>query len=210
MSLKKILAIVIIAFAGLCSSAQAGIITTLDFQSGVGAVGAALDNTVVGTPVTANITAIPGLTITAVGAATDAMADLNATGSGFGINSSGTDDSDGVETALGESISFSFNLPVTILDIEFENIVNSATSTEVAEFGGFNLPGTGLGTGDTFTFTPPLSFAAGAPILFQEISGDGVSLQFLTIEAQPVIPEPSSFALLGFGSFLMMARRRRR
>jgi len=94
MSLKKILAIVIIAFAGSCSSAKAGIITQLDFGSG-GEVGAALDTgTVVGTSVSANISAIPGLTITALGAATDATAVLNATGSGFGINSAGADDSD--------------------------------------------------------------------------------------------------------------------
>ncbi len=209
MSLSKIFVVLILGISVFCSSVEAEIVTTLDFRSG-GEVGAAFDmGTVVGTPVSANITAIPGLTITALGAATDTTAVLNATADRFGINSAGADDSDGFETNFGESITFTFNQDVTILDIEFEDVDDSADSTDVIEFGGVSLPGTDLGSGDTFTFSPPLFFAAGAPVLLQEISGNGFALQSFTIEVSAV-PEPGSLALFGLGSVLVMARRRRR
>ena len=213
MSLKKLFSFAVIALASFYSSAEAQIIT-IDFQTGGQVVDQLDTGTVVGTSVTADVAALPGLTLTAVGSATDIDAVLNATGSGgFGINSAGgDDDSDGLDVAFDESITFTFNQDVTLLDVEFENIDDDPTSTDSVSFGGVTILGTALGTGDTFTFATPLSFAANAPIVFSEITGDGVSLQFLTIEVtadSPAIPEPSSAVLIALGlSGLSVLRRR--
>ena len=210
MSLKKLFSFAVIALASFYSSAEAQIIT-IDFES-TGAVGAQLDGTPVGTSVIATVAGAPELNLTALGAANDSDANLNGTTAGFGIDSPGADDSNGLEALLGETITFTFNQNVTLLDVEFENIDNNATSTDSVSFGGVTILGTALGTGDTFTFATPLSFAANAPIVFSEITGDGVSLQFLTIEVtadSPAIPEPSSAVLIALGlSGLSVLRRR--
>jgi len=229
MSITKIFPIVIIALMGFFSSANAQTFT-LDFLSNPGALGELLDQDAngmqfpVGTPVTITsvpgidstgaVVTIPGLALTVTGFATEAGGVLNATtGVGLGINAVGGDDSDGVEDDEGELITFSFNQGISITDIDFSGITDGAGSTEAVSFGGVDILGTSLGTGDVFTFSPPVTFAAGAPIDFFEIvdpdlgiTGNGVSLTSFTFE---VVPEPGSLSMLGLGGVLMVIRRRR-
>ena len=213
MSLTKIFPVVIIALAGFCVSAQAGIISVLDFTSANGSVGTALDNTTVGQTVfTTNVGGLTGLTLTAQGTANAGSAFLDSSSVGLGVNSSASnslDDADGVDLSSGESIAFTFSQDVSILAVDFENIDNGATPTDIVSFGSTSLPGSSLTGTDTFTFAPPLFFTAGTAINFSEIAGDGVTLRSLTVEVSAV-PEPGALAILGMGSVLVMVRRRRR
>lgn len=212
MSPRKILSVVVVSLAGFCTSAQAGIISVFDFTDASGSIGSAFDNTSVGQSVfTTNAGGLTGLTLTATGSANSGAAFLDASVFGLGVNSvsaNSLDDSDGVDLSSGESISFTFNQDVTILDVAFRNIDNGASPTDVVSFGSVNLPGSTLTSSDEFTFTPGLFFAAGSAIDFSEISGDGVTLRSITVEVSAV-PEPGVLSVLGLGSMLMMVRRRR-
>lgn len=233
MSPTKFFTIVIVALAGFCSSAEAQMVPiTINFE-GIGVVGGLLDadqtpvvtpaapgnafiTTVAGDDAAGNPIVAPGLMITTVGASDDPQAVINGVlNNGIGINSdvnffdppAANEEAAEVEASFGESLTFTFNQDVTITDVEFFGIDNSADSTESVSFAGQTLLGPSLGTSDVFTFAPGLFIPANNPIVFAEITGDGVALENFTILA--TIPEPGSLTMLGFGSVLMMIRRRR-
>ena len=206
MSLTKFFTMAIVAFAGFCTSAQAQT-TTLDFTD-TGQVGALFDiGALVGTPVIAPVAGIPSLTVTAIGSAVNGAALLNASSFGLGVDTPGADDPDGVDTGffVGESISFTFNQNVEISDVQFADV--DQVLGEAVSFGGFNLSGIDLGANTAFTFPTPLTVAAGTPVVFSELSGDGATITGLTVTA---VPEPGSIVVLGLGSVLLLSRRRRR
>ena len=206
MSLKKFLTAAIVAFSGFVSSAEAQT-TIIDF-SDTGQVGFLLDGGApVGTPVTAFVAGIPGLSITATGSAIDSAAILNASNIGLGIDTPGADDPDGVDTGpfVGESISFFFNQNVELSNVSFADV--DQVLGEGVSFGGFNLSGIALGPGTNFTFPSPLNVTAGTPVIFSELSGDGATITGFTLTA---VPEPGSLAVLGLVSVVLMSRRRRR
>ena len=232
MSLTKLFTVATITLAGLCNSAEAQTTTvTINFENN-GVVGDLLEeaqtvvgdfftttvagDTVVGNDAMGNPIVIPGLEITTVGASTDPLAVINGTtNNGIGINSDVNSNPDvmseepsQLDVAFEETLTFTFNQDVTITDVEFFGISNDAALGESVSFAGQTLLGSDLGTSDTFSFAPGLFFAANDPIVFAEISGNGVALETFTIVA--TVPEPGSLAMLGLGSVLMMTRRRRR
>ena len=236
MSLTKLFTVATITLAGLCNSAEAQTTTvTINFENN-GVVGGLLEeaqtvvgdfftttvagdtvagNDAMGNPIIVPIV-IPGLEITTVGTSTDPLALINGTtNNGIGINSDVNSNPDvmseeaaQLDVAFEETLTFTFNQDVTVTDVEFFGISNDAALGESVSFAGQTLLGSDLGSSDVFTFTPGLFFAANDPIVFAEISGNGVALETFTIVA--TVPEPGSLAMLGFGSALMMTRRRRR
>ena len=208
MRISKFFTVAVIALLGFCNSSDAQT-TTLDFSNAPGQIGTLLDiGAFVGTPVTAAVPGIPGLTLTATGSSVNSDALLNASSIGLGVNTPGADDPDGVDTGffVGESISFTFNQDVSISDVAFADV--DPVLGEAVSFGGVNLSGVDLGASTDFAFPSPLNVTAGSPIVFNALSGDGATIQGLTLTVESV-PEPGSIAVLGMGGVLLLSRRRR-
>ncbi len=230
MSPTRLFSIAIAALTGFCTTVDAQTTVTVDFQ-GSGVIGALLDQeqtpvdtpfstTVAGNDPSGTALVFPGLTITTLGASSDPNAVVNGTlNNGIGVNSdvntnmeADSEEPDQVEVAFAESLTFTFNQDVTITEVEFFGLDSDPMAAESVSFGGQTLLGEDGAGSDVFTFTAPgLFFAANDPIVFSEISGNGVGLETFTIITDAEgIPEPGSLAMLGMGSCLMIARRRRR
>ena len=135
--------------------------------------------------------------------------DLNATTSSFGINATGVgDDSDGLDAANGaESIVITFGGPVSATLTEVDLGVFTAAG---ADAGTIDIGGVSTALASTNTRVIPVhSELVGNTLTITGTAGNGFSLDSLTFHVKPV-PEPGSLAMLGLGSVLMMARRRRR
>ena len=153
-----------------------------------------------------------GLTVTLTGTTTAASGTFNSTGSTFGINSAGADDSQRLDGDLSETVFFAFNEDVEITQIDFtsfgadsEILLNGTqllTSGNVVNFdsGVFVIT-----AGDTFSIEA-ISVAG--------TTGSDVGLEDITVRvlapADPAgVPEPSSLALLGLLGSVAAIRRRR-
>ena len=209
MSITRIFMVAVIAVAGFCSSVEAQTTTAvINFRSGSNNVGGVFDSTPIGTTVTGNALdpLLTGLTVSVVGASNDPNAEINTSGTGIGIDSPGFDDVDGVEVDNGDQLTFTFNQAITVTEVDFSGVVDGDSFV----FNGQNLTQANLTSGDTYIPGTPFTIAAGAPVIFAETAGNGITLQDITVLGSgAAVPEPSSLAVLGFGSVLMMVRRRR-
>ena len=150
-----------------------------------------------------------GLTVTLTGTTTAASGTFNSTGSTFGINSAGADDSQRLDGDLSETVFFAFNEDVEITQIDFTSF---GADSEIL------LNGTELLTsGNVVNFDPGVFvITAGDTFSIEAISvagtsGSDVGLQSITVRVvtSTGIPEPTSLGLLGFLGLGIVARRRR-
>ena len=153
-----------------------------------------------------------GLTLTLTGTTTAASGTFNSTGSTFGINSAGADDSQRLDGDLSETVFFAFNEDVEIIQIDFTSFGNDS---EIL------LNGTELLTsGNVVNFDPGFFvITAGDTFSIEAISvagttGSDVGLEDITVNVLApadtgAIPEPSSLALLGLLGSVAAIRRRR-
>ena len=150
-----------------------------------------------------------GLTVTLTGTTTAASATFNGTGTVFGINSAGGDDSQRLDGDLSETIFFSFNEDVVVTQIDFASF---GADSEIL------LNGTDLLTsGNVVDLDPGFAISAGDTFSIEAISvdnttGSDVGLQSITVEVvtSPTgVPEPTSLGLLGVLGLGIVARRRR-
>jgi len=123
----------------------------------------------------------------------------------------------GTETAdlnLGETFVVSFDQPITLDLIDFASLGGGDSLDIIVGGGGPTVnfvDGTAsdifidpLGVGTVIPVGTTLTFVTGGTV-------DGnVRIADFEVSIAEVVPEPGSLAILGFGSVLMMARRRRR
>ena len=150
-----------------------------------------------------------GLTVTLTGTTTAASATFNGTGTVFGINSAGGDDSQRLDGDLSETIFFSFNEDVVVTQIDFASF---GADSEIL------LNGTDLLTsGNVVDLDPGFAISAGDTFSIEAISvanttGSDVGLQSITVQvvSSPTgVPEPTSLGVLGVLGLGIVARRRR-
>jgi len=93
---------------------------------------------------------------------------------------------------------------VKITEIDFSGF----DTGEAVNFGDLFIPFADVGAGDVLTFDSDLIIAANTNILLSPAGSSSLGLQSITVHVD--VPEPGSLVMLGFGSVLMIARRRRR
>lgn len=143
---------------------------------------------------------------------------FNQTGSYFGVNASvspASDDTDQLDGDDGaESMVFSFNQDVTLTHIDFGAFSGSGGVGEdevlvsISDGSSFTIFGDSY-TNDTLITSEVLSTSQTLTISW--IEGNGVSLEFITVDFSPAVPEPSTYAaLLGLAAagFAFIKRRR--
>lgn len=221
-----------LVFGGM---ANADIITLdLTLDAGPGSTGAVLDNnvlltTLAATPLTADVIEtdvigtgasqvgiVPGLTLSIVGGTGDALAEVNGSGTGLGVNSdSASDNSTRYDVDFSESLSFQFNQDITLLNVHlvsFSGQEQFTVGSETFQSSNGTDPVLPASDGsDIFTFASGGQFIpANTPFIVEAggPAGTSVGLEGFTIETISV-PEPSSIALLGLLGLGAVARRRR-
>ena len=229
-----ILSIGLAVFMALATNPLAADIVVFDLQTvtpltqtdpllGPVGLGDALDE---GAPFTATFAGV-----TFVASATtnfgDLTAEFNATNGGSGVNTGGGgnpigDSASGID--IGEELTFTLTFDPALFDVALEEV----------DFGGLN------GDDDTATLaiaggTPtvftsdldltatPFSLSSGDTLVFTNtsVSTDGFvfpdfdpqfDINSISLHIKPlaVVPEPSSLAMLGLGSLVLLGRRKRR
>lgn len=136
---------------------------------------------------------------------------FNVTGSGFGIDSPGSDDSDAFDGIIApEGLQFSFSAPGTLKNLKFDRFTESAGDS-------FGLT---LGSNPKALFTKSdldasnsllldYTFSAGEMFSLTWESGNGFGLETLSAEMSAV-PEPEHYALIASGGLMGFAWFRRR
>ena len=117
---------------------------------------------------------------------------LNQSGSGFGINASGSDDADQIDGAGdgAESVLISFDRDVFFTELQLSALSNrdpepdDSGSLRIAGFSLLTLLDTGSGT-DVYTFVSNNFVAAGETVLLKHVSGNGFSFDGFTVETVP-------------------------
>lgn len=202
------LAVFVVAFfAATLDSAQAApiVFDLTDPTSGAATAGEDLESS--GSASQGGVT----ITATAAGGA------LNSLSNSFGVNATGSDDSDQIEFDFSESLTFTitFNAPTTVslTEIDFLGIgpnANDDALVNVAGAGNVTLE-TGAtdfaGTPDTWTPAGGISLSSGDTIVFTPSSHDGASfgLESITFD---VVPEPATCISFAIGMFFLGIRRR--
>jgi hypothetical protein len=131
---------------------------------------------------------------------------LNRTSLGFGVNGSGTDDTDGMNA--GQYIDIVFNQ-----DVSFESVNVSSwgtTDAGVVQLGPLYESQGSLAKGDcVFGFDVLTAGANSVRILATADSGatNGFSFNSFTVDT---IPEPAAVGLLGLGAGFMLLTRKRK
>ena len=121
---------------------------------------------------------------------------------GFGINATPSGDNttefDTASTAGAESMTFSFNMAVTLNTIDLNSF--SAGDTGFFTYSGGTIP---IAT-DPFPFIQTITIAANEQVTFGVTSGS-FALQSITVTA---VPEPSTYAMIGLGAALLVGMQR--
>ena len=203
--------------AGISGQAKADIVffTNDNPDTGGPSTGGLLDsgaNIFDDLPLTVDVVEIPGLTLTVnSGTSFDSGAEINGSGASFGVNSAtpvgGSENASRFDADADESLTISFNQDVSILNADF----SSFTGTETFLFGGVTIGAGDVDGSNIFTFADGgLDVPAGTGILLAAGGDPGASVGLISVDiVTTAIPEPTSLAMLGLGSMLMMARRRR-
>ncbi len=136
---------------------------------------------------------------------------FNLTGSGFGIDSPGADDSDAFDGIFSpEGLQFSFSSSGTLTGLKFDRFTESANDAFSLSLGG--------GPGKTYTKADLTSdnslllnqdFLAGETFTLTWESGNGFGLESISAQMTPV-PEPEEYALIATGGLVLFAAIRRR
>ena len=198
----------IVVVAGLLVAAPASADIVYVFDNQTTTIGAGLDGQSTGSFTQSGVSGTATLTAT-----TSTGDDFNATGSGFGINQSASDDdTDGFDftqpggPGVAEGLILSFDTDVLLESIA----VSSFSSTDEIEV---VVGGTTVTTVDSTGTTSLSSFAvsAGTDVLINTTAGaygNGWSLDSFGVTVVAV-PEPGAVTLLGLFSLGAIARRRR-
>ena len=215
----KLCAVAFLAIAAAATTGQANadiiFFTTDDPNTGGASTGGLLDtgtNIDTDLPFTVAVVESPSLFLTVDSASSFDPANtvVNASGATFGLNSptpaGGSENASRFDVDAAESLTFSFSQDVTILNADF----NSFTDPETFSFGGVTITEPELDANNIFTFASGGLVVPANTGIFLEAGGPaGSSVGLISIEIASAVPEPTSFALLGFGGVMMMARRRR-
>jgi len=164
---------------------------------------------------------------------------FNQTGTGFGINGTGSgDDTDALDNgAMAESILFTFNstdpLGVKLLSVDTDRLTGSGgagedvgtlsffddggTLLDTVVFSNANTPGSDLVSFDGTSF-PEQVFQPGAYFTLAVTDGNGFGLEAISMEISnayytgggPAVPEPAAALLLLLGCVAFFGIRRRR
>ena len=154
---------------------------------------------------------VDGLTLTII----STQGSLNQTTSSFGINHTGgsADESaliDGDEGA--ETLQFSFDQDVTITQLTLSSYTagsESATFT-IDGFAAINLSPLAAAS-DIYDFVTDNTLSTGNLALLTWVSGNGFSVDSITVETMGiVVPEPSSIMLLGMSVIMLACYRSRK
>lgn len=143
-------------------------------------------------------TTMGGLTLTA--AANTGIFNSAAT-TGFGINAAAAGDSTtefDTYTGGADSMTFSFSMPVTINTIDLNAF--GAGDTGFFTYSGGTIP---IAT-DPFPFVQTITLAANEQAMFGATTGS-FGLQSITVT---VVPEPSTYAMMGLGAALLVGVQR--
>lgn len=143
--------------------------------------------------------------------ATTPIGKFNRTGSGFGIDSPGSDDSDAFDGILGtESMTFSFASSGKLVGLEFDRFTSSAGDSFSLTYAQSPTQIYTKSDLDSSNFLSlDMDFLPGENFQLAFENGNGFGLESVTAQMTPV-PEPEEYALMASGALLVFALYRRK